>query len=404
MNFRRIKHMLFRLSPEEKLAGIGAIIVLISCFLPWFSITFSSTEKSTAVSGFAGDLGVIGFVVFLLTTMAITFLIAEHLNLRIPGFGFKKEQIVLFLMGESAFLLLLTIAVYTKRSFEYTNAELRFGLYAALIGAFAGTFAAFAQTQKSQKKETEAFFEHPEEVMAETDEIVDTTTEEPEYKEQEYMPKKEEVAVEPVKAEQKNFFYKEDQEAEIAVEAPHGVPEEETEEETPVAETAEPEGDVVETSHGASPDETDNETTAEPQEETPEETPVEEPVEQPEEAPDEILAEQPEEEPASDDTAETVEASHGVPNNETNDEPTDEPSTDEPKTPPLSADMGQGDYLIREAGVQKSNIKVNMDSIKKVNVETMHASSPEKTDEKKEVKTAKDSKPATKTMGFYDDI
>ena len=116
MNFRRIKHMLLRLSPEEKLAGIGAIVVLISTFLPWFSIVFSSAERGTTVSGFSGDLGVIGFVVFLLTAMAITFLMAEHLNFRIPHFGFKKDQIVLFLMGESAFLLLLTIAIYTKHN------------------------------------------------------------------------------------------------------------------------------------------------------------------------------------------------------------------------------------------------------------------------------------------------
>ena len=369
MNFRRIKHMLLRLSPEDKLAGVGAIIVLISCFLPWFSIVFSSAEKSTAVSGFAGDLGVIGFVVFLLTAMAITFLTAEHLNLRIPSFGFKKEQIVLFLIGESAFLLLLTIAVYTKRSFEYTNAELRFGLYAALIGAFVGAFSAFAQTQKNQKKETEAFFEHPEEAKAEVDETSDTTIEEPEYKEQDYMPKKEEVAVEPVQTEQKSFFYEKAPEAEIVAENEEEMGEQPTEE--PVFDdTAEPSDDAVETEHAPSPEETEEETTDEPIEE-----------------------EMPAEPDAAEPEGDTV-GTEDIPSPE-------EIPEEEPETPPLSADMGQGDYLIREAGVQKSNIKVNMDSVKKVNkntVKTMHASSQDgnKTDEKKPA--------ATETMSFYDDL
>ncbi len=375
MNFRRIKHMLLRLSPEEKLAGVGAIIVLISSFLPWFSIVFSSAEKGTTVSGFAGDLGVIGFVVFLLTAMAVTFLMAEHLGLRMPNFGFKKEQVVLFLMGESAFLLLLTIAVYTKRSFEYTNAELRFGLYAALIGAFVGAFSAFAETQKNQKKETEAFFEHPEEVKTEVDETVETTTEEPEYKEQDYLPKKEEVAVEPVQTEQKSFFYEKAPEAEIVaeneeevVEQMEEVPletegedtnprptdepqEEETPEEMPTEQpnTAEPEGDAVETQHVASEDE------------VPEEMPVDEP--------------------------ETAEPQGDAEGEDTDPRPADEPQEVEPETPPLSADMDQGDYLIREAGAQtKSNIKVDIDSIKQV----------EKDPEKKEAET--------ETMSFYDDL
>ena len=85
--------MLLRLSPEEKMAGIGALVVLVSTFLPWFSIIFKF-ENQTTVSGFSGDLGVIGFVIFLLTAMSMSFLMAEHLHLRIPNFGFKKNILV----------------------------------------------------------------------------------------------------------------------------------------------------------------------------------------------------------------------------------------------------------------------------------------------------------------------
>ena len=166
MNLRRIKHMIFRLSTEEKVLGIGALIVLIGSFLPWYSVVFNYKEQGSTESGFSGDLGVIGFIVFLLTLMSLALLMAEHLHLKLPQFGHKKEKIILFLMGESAFLLLLAVAIYTKRSLEYTNAELRFGLYLSLIGAFVSAFASYAQIQRLQKKIANDFFDHPEDKPA----------------------------------------------------------------------------------------------------------------------------------------------------------------------------------------------------------------------------------------------
>jgi hypothetical protein len=204
MNLRRIKHILLRLSAEEKVVGIGALIVLVSAFLPWYSVTSVVEKDVITQSGFSGDIGVMGFVVFLLTLISLAFLLADHIHIKLPKFGHEKEKIILFLMGQAAFLSLLIIAVYTKRSLEYTNAELRFGLYLSLIGAAVGTFAAYAQIQKLQKKATQDFFANPEEPSDEensapADEITDT---------------KETIHKAPAKniktthkTEQKNFFY-----------------------------------------------------------------------------------------------------------------------------------------------------------------------------------------------------
>ncbi len=411
MNFRRIKHMLLRLSPEEKLAGAGAIVVLVSAFLPWLSIQFSSVEESATMSGFAGDLGVIGFVVFLLTALAALFLVSRHLNLKIPDFGFRKEQIVLFLMGESAFLLLLTIAVYTKRSLEYTSAEMRFGLYAALIGAVAGTFAAFAQTQKNQKKETEAFFSHPEEAKAETRSGTSEPSEpieEPEYQEQDYLPKKEEAPVKPPDAEQKSFFYEKtpDDTAEAESDAVETVQEPSESRISQSRLSAEvpqkdlPTDEPQEMAREEKEEEkTESDVTAEPYSETGE-TPASRTAEeasQKEEMPEKIISDVTAE--AESDTVETVqepsEGAHsslgedGRPEDETatgmsqENEPEEKPQ-EKPETVSSAGTMNQGDYLVREAGVQpKKNVKVDVDSIRPV--------------EKKK-------KPETKNMSFYDDL
>ncbi len=162
--------MLLRLSTEEKVIGIGGLAVILSVFMPWYSVVLSF-EKGVTESGFSGDLGVVGFVVFLLTLISLGFLMGDHLHFRLPRFGFGKEAIILFFSAESAFLLLLEVAIFTKRSLDYTNAEIRFGLYMALIGAVLATFAAFAQIQKLNKKEANAFFEHEPEPLESKEEV-----------------------------------------------------------------------------------------------------------------------------------------------------------------------------------------------------------------------------------------
>ena len=160
MSFRSFKHAILRLSPEEKVIGIGSLLVLVGSFLPWYSIVFNFDKKPVTYSGLSGDLGVIGFVVFILVLFALLVLIGEHIGFRMPQFGYRKDQILLFLMGEGAFLLLLILAVYTKQSFGLTNADIRFGFYISLIGAIFGTFSAFAESQKLKKQEVEELFDH----------------------------------------------------------------------------------------------------------------------------------------------------------------------------------------------------------------------------------------------------
>lgn len=163
MNIRRIKHMLLRLSPEEKIVGGGTLLSIFGSFMPWYSIIMSFDKKSITQNAFEGDLGVIGFIVFILSIITLLVLIGEQLHLRIPQFGRSKEQLIFFLMGENASLILIVIAIYTKRSLEYTTAGLRFGIYLALIGAFLGAFAAFSQMQKLNKEKVQNFFDHNEE-------------------------------------------------------------------------------------------------------------------------------------------------------------------------------------------------------------------------------------------------
>lgn len=163
MNLRRIKHTLLRLTTEEKVIGIGSLIMFIGTFLPWYSVTMSFDKQSLTETGFSGDLGVIGFVIFLMSLLSILILIGENMRLPLPRFGYKREQIIFFFLAESFFLTLLVMAVYTKRSLEFTDAGLRFGIYTVLLGSFFGGLSAFALIQKSKRTEVKEFFSHEQE-------------------------------------------------------------------------------------------------------------------------------------------------------------------------------------------------------------------------------------------------
>lgn len=170
MNLRRIKHTLLRLTAEEKVIGIGSLVMLFGTFMPWYSVVMSFDKKSLTETGFSGDLGVIGFVVFIMSLISILVLIGENMQLPIPQFGYKREQILFFFLGESFFITLLTMAIYTKRSLDFTEAGLRFGIYLVLLGAFFGALSAFALIQKTKRKEVGEFFSHEQEEEEEKDE------------------------------------------------------------------------------------------------------------------------------------------------------------------------------------------------------------------------------------------
>lgn len=163
MNLRRIKHTLLRLSAEEKVIGLGSLAIIAGTFMPWYSVIMNFDKKNVTETGFSGDMGVIGFIVFIMAIISLLILIGENMHLPLPRFGYKREQILFFFLGEAAFLALLTMAIYTKRSLDFTEAGLRFGLYTVLLGSLFGALSAFALMQKDKKKQVENFFAHHQE-------------------------------------------------------------------------------------------------------------------------------------------------------------------------------------------------------------------------------------------------
>lgn len=158
MILNKIKHILIRLSIEEKIIGIGSILILISSFLPWFTIKQSVLETIKSNSGLSGDLGIMGVMVFLLTIITLGYLVNTYFRIQLPDFGIEKEKLILFLMGENTFILFLTLLIYIKKSWNYLGSEIGIGIYLAIGGAAISCLSAFSQIKKNNKTKTYEFF------------------------------------------------------------------------------------------------------------------------------------------------------------------------------------------------------------------------------------------------------
>ncbi|QQR83851.1 hypothetical protein IPJ72_01430 [Candidatus Peregrinibacteria bacterium] len=148
MILKRLNLMRKRFSAEEKTIGLGLITLIVGHFLPWFSVEFNLNELEIQ-TGLTGSLGILGFVIVLMGLISLWFLVGDQLRIPLPRLSYTREQVILFLSGENAFLSLLAIAIYKRMSLEYIRADVRFGLVITVISAVMVCFGAYALKKRS---------------------------------------------------------------------------------------------------------------------------------------------------------------------------------------------------------------------------------------------------------------
>jgi len=151
MNLRRLKHTLLRMNLQEKIIGLGSILIMIGSFFPWFSHSNAANNSDITEYGFSGDLGVMGFVIFIMSLLSLLALVSENLRIPFPKLGFQREKILFFFLGQSAFLCLLTMAIYTKQSLDFLEGGLRFGIFIVLAASLFSALAAFNLIKKVKR-------------------------------------------------------------------------------------------------------------------------------------------------------------------------------------------------------------------------------------------------------------
>jgi hypothetical protein len=161
-------HRLSSLELEEKILNLASIITIIGVFLPWMGGEWLGGE-STAYSGFA----------FYTSFLGITVLILHIVNILITAIPLtggpilvrkRNKGLIRFLLtGQATVLILASLSVLTKVTFEFSRMEVRFGILVSLIASMVATLYAFLRYQEQRRSEVHELFHHPDDTTVTTE-------------------------------------------------------------------------------------------------------------------------------------------------------------------------------------------------------------------------------------------
>lgn len=151
---RALRH----LEIEEKILNAGALLAVISVFLPWFGGEwFGEPEVWT---GFGFYTSFVGLMIFLAHAFVLSLTVLPLLGYSLVRSGLR--DLLRFIIGaETVLLLVVVLSILTNISFDFSQVEVRFGVYLTLVGSIIVTLYAFLRMQQQRKREVHELFHHP---------------------------------------------------------------------------------------------------------------------------------------------------------------------------------------------------------------------------------------------------
>lgn len=160
MNMRILKSLV-KLDLEEQFLNGGALIALLSLFLPWISGEWLGGDTIT-YSGFGFYTSFLGFVIFLLLLFILVITLLPLAGGPVLVKKRHREFIRFIVTLQTTVLVLASLSVLTKVTFEFSRMEVRFGIYLCLIGNLIALLYAFLGFQEYRKSQVHELFHHPE--------------------------------------------------------------------------------------------------------------------------------------------------------------------------------------------------------------------------------------------------
>lgn len=146
---------------EERLLNAGALIAALSMFLPWIGGDWLGGD-SVSYNGFGFYTAFLGIAVFLIHLFLLLVTFVPLLGGPVLLKKRFREIVRLVASLQAVILVLATLTVLMRVSFEFSRMEVRFGIYVCLAGsilAFAESLQRYAVQRRSQHGGT---FHHPE--------------------------------------------------------------------------------------------------------------------------------------------------------------------------------------------------------------------------------------------------
>ncbi|MBD3328336.1 hypothetical protein GF340_03455 [Candidatus Peregrinibacteria bacterium] len=152
---KSIGKMVSELSFSKKMTGIGAILLLLGTFMPWYS-DIDSFNTGQIFLGITGPQFFAGYTILLLAALNL-FVIGSELTTQ-KDFFKGNDNIVTLIAGSFALFLLVSVSTvyfHPKFGLNITLKTAQFGLFFAFIGAalvVVGSYLAMREGESEIKK------------------------------------------------------------------------------------------------------------------------------------------------------------------------------------------------------------------------------------------------------------
>ncbi len=146
---------------EERILNGAALITLLGVFLPWISGEWLGGDTVT-YSGLQFYTTFLGIIIVLLESFILSITIIPLTGRN--GFLKKRHKEITRLLASSqvTVLVIASLTVLMKVTFEFSRMEVRFGIYVTLIGSAIVTIYSFLKYQEQRRLEVQELFHHPE--------------------------------------------------------------------------------------------------------------------------------------------------------------------------------------------------------------------------------------------------
>ncbi len=148
---KRLKQVLIALPFEKKLIVGGAILMLLSLFLPWYQ-DVDTFHTGNVFTGLTGPLYFVGLTFLVMASLTALFVMMDYLNRRIAIFNIKTPKLYLVFGIFSFYLLLMASTVYFDHNFgvNITLKESGYGMFMAFIAAALLTIGGYLNLKKPE--------------------------------------------------------------------------------------------------------------------------------------------------------------------------------------------------------------------------------------------------------------
>lgn len=135
MTLARLKETFLRLPIHTKLIAAGAVLLVVSTFLPWYADR-DSYNIGDQFLGITGPTSLIGIFILLLGIFSLVLVSYHIIERRMPRLPISEVHAHIFVAAQSLFLLLIVNSIYFHPKFgvNITLKESRFGMITAVIG------------------------------------------------------------------------------------------------------------------------------------------------------------------------------------------------------------------------------------------------------------------------------